>query len=626
MKRTRYSILLLFLLLTTPLLANDFSIDDIIEDIYHQMSEQGEPQQEELENTLLYYYQNPIDINHTTSAELSELVFLSQDQIDNLLSFVHSQPVNDLSELRLVRGFRDYELRNLRYFITITPQEKTDKIYGLRDLMHSARQEAIVRTDIRNMEAYSGDPVFAQARYQISSRDRILAGLQIRRNPGTTAREMEYGGYIQLNRIGPMKTAIIGNFNADFGLGLVTSTGFHMGKSAYVTNVGVSKDKLTRYSGTIGNSLHGVGTTFGWQKNGIQGEVTAFYSLTRTNDSIRRHVVGANANIRWNRLKVGVTAVENIYSDTLRYYYEHAGYNQNYFRGIRQAVIGADFRYNWGRWDLFGEVATAQNKKGWGVATTVGLRMTPIDQLGLVLLYRYYSPLFDNTLGYSFSETSRINDENGVYLGIDYKGLKDWRLSAYGDVFRFDGIKYGIPYAPSWGYDALGQAEYIPNSHHQLTMRFRAKEKGGKSLYSLRNQYRWEAGNWSLTSKVEGNIGKNSLATLTYGVAVLQDVKYLFEKQRLTIGGRIAYFYAPNWDNRIYTYENDVLYGYSIPALYGHGVRGYLNLRWVAVENGKIRLTTYLRLSEMVYTKAWAEKQKKTLTDTDLHLMMRLTF
>lgn len=612
-----YHILLLFLLLATPLLANDFSIDDIIEDIYHQMSEQGEPQQEELENTLLYYYQNPIDINHTTSAELSELVFLSQDQIDNLLSFVHSQPVNDLSELRLVRGFREYELRNLRYFITITPQENTDKIYGFRDLMHTARHEAIVRTDIRNMETYSGDPVFAQARYQISSRDHILAGLQIRRNPGTTAREMEYGGYIQLNRIGPMKTAIIGNFNADFGLGLVTSTGFHIGKSAYVTNVGISKDKLTRYSGTIGNSLHGVGTTFGWQKNDVQGEVTAFYSLTRTNDSIRRHVVGANANIRWNRLKVGVTAVENIYSDTLRYYYEHAGYNHNYFRGIRQAVIGADFRYNWGRWDLFGEVATAQNKKGWSVATTVGLRMTPIDQLGLVLLYRYYSPLFDNTLGYSFSESSRINDENGVYLGIDYKGLKDWRLSAYGDVFRFDGIKYGIPYSPSWGYDALGQAEYIPNSHHQLTMRFRAKEKGRKSLFSLRNQYRWEAGNWSLTSKVEGNIGKNSFATLTYGVAVLQDVKYLFEKQRLTLGGRIAYFYTPNWDNRIYTYENDVLYGYSIPALYGHGVRGYLNLRWVAVEQKKVRLTIYLRLSETY---------KNRTTKTDLHLMGRLTF
>lgn len=627
MSRHHYLLLLFFFLLTTHLFANSFTMEDIIEDIYHQLTEQGNVDLEELESTLLYYYQNPIDLNHTTADELSELLFLSPDQIDNILIHVHRQPMNDLNELRMIAGLKDYEIRNLKHFVTILPKEEENKYYGIRDIFSRTKHELMVRTDIRNMESYEGDPLYGQIRYRMNADNRLRAGLQIRRNPGTSAREMEYGGYVQLNRIGPMKTTIIGNYQADFGLGLVISSGFHMGKSAYVTNVGMAKDHLRPHSGIIGNGMHGVGTTFAWKKNSdLRGEVSAFYSLTRANDSIRRHVVGVNANIRWNRLKVGLTAVENIYSDTLRYYYEHAQYNRNYFRGIRQAVLGADFRYNWGRVDWFGEVATAQNKKGWGIAATTGLRITPINNLGLIALYRYYSPLFDNTLGYSFSETGRVNDENGLYMGIDIKRMKHWRWSAYGDVFRFDGIKYGIPYSPSWGYDILGQAEYIPSSVHHLTMRFRAQEKARRQTFSLRGQYRWEQSHWSLQSKVETNLVCDSTQQRTGGIAVIQDVKYSIEKSRVYLGGRINYFYTPNWNNRIYSYENDVLYSYSIPALYGHGIRGYIHLRWIAVETPKLRLTTYLRLSETVYTRDWAEKQKKSLTDTDLHLMVRLTF
>ena len=39
-----------------------------------------------------------------------------------------------------------------------------------------------------------------------------------------------------------------------------------------------------------------------------------------------------------------------------------------------------------------------------------------------------------------------------------------------------------------------------------------------------------------------------------------------------------AVFETDSYDSRIYAYENDVLYGYSIPALYYKATRFYINL------------------------------------------------
>ena len=38
-------------------------------------------------------------------------------------------------------------------------------------------------------------------------------------------------------------------------------------------------------------------------------------------------------------------------------------------------------------------------------------------------------------------------------------------------------------------------------------------------------------------------------------------------------------FDTESYDSRIYTYEHDVLYAFSIPSWYGRGIRTYLNTR-----------------------------------------------
>jgi len=43
---------------------------------------------------------------------------------------------------------------------------------------------------------------------------------------------------------------------------------------------------------------------------------------------------------------------------------------------------------------------------------------------------------------------------------------------------------------------------------------------------------------------------------------------------------RVAWFNTDSYNARIYAYENDLLYTFSIPAYYGKGFRTYLNLRY----------------------------------------------
>jgi hypothetical protein len=60
---------------------------------------------------------------------------------------------------------------------------------------------------------------------------------------------------------------------------------------------------------------------------------------------------------------------------------------------------------------------------------------------------------------------------------------------------------------------------------------------------------------------------------------------------------RLQYFETGSYDSRIYAYESDVLYSFSIPALFGKGYRTYLNLQY----NARKHVSFWVRLAQTVY-------------------------
>lgn len=589
-------------------------LESIMEDIYSQVTEETDGTADDFETLveeLMAKTATPIALNADDYEALSELPFLCEEQVSSILLKARDMPYHSLYELQLVRGLKDYEVRNLLPFVKVGEPQKEP--FYWQDLGKYGKHDMSLRTDVRNIEAYEGtDPVYLQAKYGYNYKRQAEAGITLRRPAAGGWQDLQYGGYVQLSNIGCLKRLVAGCYQARFGQGLVTNHFFHTGKSSRVMQIGHDKQGLSKVSSAGSERYQGIGATF---TAGKHTEVSGWYSVD--NNKVWHHAIGANVGLNFNRLHVGVTVMEHLYSDSLPV--RNAYYNQAYFRGKQQCVVGADIKYNW-RWlQLFAEVAAAENST-WGIGAIGGIRLTPLTDLGLVALYRYYSSTFDNQYGYAFCEGSRLGDENGGYLGVEYKGFKHWRLSAYGDVFRFNGPKYGIRESGTIGYDVLAQAEHLA-SNYNVMLQLRSRQKGNIGTHRARAEFTYTLGSWRFHTRADASLVnyKDGSASLGYGVSAYQDVEYHVRAIPMVIQLRLQGFDVQNWNNRIYMYENDVLYAFSIPATYGVGGRWYVNMRYKITR----QLSLYLRVSETVYNPSWAEQKSRPVTKTDIHLLLR---
>ncbi len=620
----------------------------IVQDIYEELTEEWrEPDLEQLTEDLARLHEEPLNLNDVTAEDLGRLRFLSDRQIDDILLFVYKRPMNSLYELRLVPSLADYEIRNMLPFVCVAPVRQQEHVY-IKEVLHYARHEIHLRLDANNIENNGNDPFHCYLRYRFAYKQKVEAGIVLDRDPHEpfyypqkTYGADFYGGYLQLNDIGCFKTIVAGDYRACFGQGLVINTDMtYGGKTQYMLGKGFRQEGLRRKSSAAEyDFLRGIGATMRW---GI-ADISVFYSgrkpdgkvengvfssiqhtgLHRTDTELQakrgfwQHIAGANVTLRLKHARIGITATENILSDTLRA--KPTYYNANYFTGIRQFAAGVNFNWQLKRVTLFGEAATAQNTK-WGFAGLAGIKVMPVNEVNLTAIYRYYSRHYDNMLASSLLEVSRLNDEQGLYLGAEVNPSRRLRLAAYADIFRFSMPKYGIK-TPSEGFDIRLSANYMPDDNIDMQWLFRCKRKGEADKYSLRYTLNAKTGCWQMRTGMEGNIVKKQSEKPTLGGVIYEQVEYHARSYPLVVQLRLEAFSAHDYDNRIYTYENDVLYVFSVPAMYGAGGRWYVNFRYSISKH----VSLYLKAAETIFTdRTMSERGMTSRTRTDIHALLRI--
>ena len=614
MNAIRRIIICLGLCVAMATLGQDIRVEDVLEDIFNQLSEDGDLAYEDIEEELLSIAENPMDLNKVTGEDLSRLMFLSDEQIDAILMYQYQHGFKELYELQLIDCLKDYEIRNLLPFVRVDSlgvqefRSSGGKKMYFREVFHYAKHEMTLRADARNIEDFDGDPMYGKLRYRFNYQNRVQAGVTAMMAAGEGRLAMgdrwDYGGYIQLKDIGPMKTVVAGNYQASFGYGLVVGSPFKRGKSAYIQSTATTDEGLKKFSsvGDSYNYFHGVGATarVRW------ADLSAFYSLRQGKEDAWNHVVGANATARWRKLKVGVTGVETFEATSSQFRERsQASYSLEVKRRDVSGAMGANVRYNWGKVDVWGEVAASHTEQ-WGWGTIMGVRVNPISDLNLLAIYRYYSPEYENIYANALSSKIRVYNEHGGYLGVEYNRLKNWQLSLFGDVWNE-------------GYETMAQADFISPKDYKMHMRLRAKRKNEIDTYSARWNGMWELGQWKLKTQVDANM-VYAKEKWSYGFSVFQDVEYRFVEVPIVLQFRAQAFDAREWNNRVYMYENDVLYAYAIPFVYGLGGRFWLNARYKINDT----FAVYLRVSETVYQGAWAAAHDKKHTRTDVHALLRV--
>ena len=650
---------LFFLVCSYPLRAQDAvsTAEQLIADIFEQYTAETVEvvDYNSFFEDLMFCAENPINLNKATREQLEKLPFLSDMQIENIQAYVYRfGAMKTIYELQLIEGLYMTDIRRMLPFVKVGEAADVNKKIYWHDLLKYGKSKLLFRLDKgletkegyqllpeedknsveENSKKYLGNDFYNSLRYSFRFKDRISLGITAEKDAGeqfwgSTHKGYDfYSFYAQLNNFGKFRTIVLGDYRASFGQGLVLYSEFVMGKSSYVLNVIPRSSGLKKYSSTDeSNFFRGGGATVRLGKfdlsafcsnKMIDGDTAngAFSSIIttgyhRTPDelskkhTVNQQIVGGNVTYTNMNLQLGLTAVHTQLDSRLMP--DKSVYNYFYFSGNKQTSGGVSYRYRWKKLNLFGETAMTDNGS---MATLNGCSFSPASSIGLVVLQRYYAPEYDTFYASSFAETSRINNESGLYLGAEIRPFAKWKFAAYADGYRFPWPKYGID-IPSVGKDYLFHADFTPRNNVAMYWRFKYENKQTNlstagvvmpvvvpaQKTSLRYQLTYSYENFSFKNVLEGNLSRQGDTDWTYGMNALQDVSYVFQKIPLKVDFRYQFFDAVSYENRFYSYERDVLYAFSIPMYFGLGSRYYLNVKYDLNK----RLSLWFKIAQTVY-------------------------
>lgn len=642
----------------------------IIEQRIEQIAEAAEDENldyTELFDRLMTYWNFPLNLNTATEDDLYGMGLLANDQIRNFLEYRRKYgDLLSIYELPYIPGWDFGITEAILPFIVIEPDRGREKItfnkllkYGKHDLM--VRYQRVLETqkgysDISPEELaaspnsrYLGSPDKLYMKYRYRYSDRVSFGVTGEKDSGEEFFRGSqpdgfdfYSAHVFLSDIGPVKHLAIGDYQARFGQGLTFWTGLGFNRKSSFT---VSTDQFGRGLGAYTSVnenlfLRGAGTTV---RIG-DFDVTAFYSgkdidgsLIESSDSIGfddtetlvssfqetgyhrtpREVANKNSifqehfgthlNYRIPKLQIGATLVHMRVDGSLQR--DLPIYGQFRFNGPENTVFGVDYAWDFRNFHLFGE--TARSESG-GLATINGLNIEMHPRLLVNITMRHYDRDFQGIASAAFGEDSQIENETGIYFGIEMRPFKRWKINAYMDQFKFPWLRY-LTDAPTEGYDFFTQVEFQASSRTQIYVRYRDRmrrlnarqtDEGVKNLVdnprkSMRLDFSHRASSQiRLRSRIELSQYRRGEEPNSNGFMVYQDITYSIRKIPLRITARYALFDTDTYDSRIYAYENDVLYAFSIPAYAGRGTRTYVLLKYDLSRN----VDLWFRWAQSYYT------------------------
>lgn len=625
---------------------------------------------DELYENLYQYYLQPIDLNNTRPEILQSTYLLSPFQVNALFRYLEAYgSLISIYELQAVPEFDLNTIYKLLPFVTVkTAVFTSDRLKFEKRLMKEYNNSLILRYD-RTLEVKKGfsapqlksDSTFA-SRY-LGSADKLLmrlilepaknislrlsaekdAGEELIWDPSTKRYGADFISFhIAVKDVGKIERIVVGDYQLQFGQGLVLGAGFAPGKgsetittlkrgdlgirpytsvmeSGYFRGVAATL-KTGKFSITNGisvanrDAIEQVSSDSIREQNFISAiQVTGFHRTPNeiaAKSAIKEHAFMTNTSYKSanRRLEVGLTGVYTRF-EVPRFPVKRI-YNQFEFTGRDNYTVGAYYNYNWQNMIFFGEAALS---KSGGTGIVNGALINLARKWEMSLLFRKYERNFHTFYGFSFGENTRAINETGIYLGLKYTHSRKLSLTAYFDQFYFPWLKYRVN-APSSGSELLARINLRPDKKLAIYGQYRREGKainsgedanivdvvtGIKQNY-LANIDFLATRSIGFKSRLQFSTYKKE-GVFTKGFVLAQDVNFAFWK--LKFSSRIALFDTDNYDNRQYVYERDVLHSFSIPAYYGRGIRTYMMVQY----NISRSLNLWLRYARTHY------KDKETI-------------
>ena len=615
-------------------------------------ADQAETEDDSYLQDLEQFRKNPVNLNIADADELKRLRIVTDLQIENLISYrkLFGKLIN-IYELQAIPSWDVSTIHKLLPFVTIaTPVSITEEAgrrfrngdHSLLLRVSQVLEKSAGFDKSTSGTKYLGSPQRILFRYRYTYKNLLQFGLVGDKDAGEQFFKGAqnkgfdfYSFHLFARKIGSIQSLALGDFTVNMGQGLIQWQSLAFKKSADVMGVKRQSSIIRPYNSAGEFYFHrGAGITI--QKG--KWEATAFASLRKLSanfvadtvnnedfissfltsgyhrtlsenddrNNLTQTAFGGNIIYRGNSWHVGVNGI--YYNFSLPVQKRDEPYNLFAINGRNWSNLSIDYSYTYKNLHFFGEAAA---DKSFNKAFINGLLLSVDSRVDVSFVQRTISAGYQSINGNAFTENTYPTNETGFYAGITIRPSAGWRLDAYGDIYKFPWLKYLVD-APSYGRDFLAQLTYTPNKQVEVYTRFRNETKQANQpdnstvtnyLVALPRQ------NWrvQLSYKLNPAIAvRNRVELLWYDNnsvnkenGFLSFVDLIYKPLLTPYSGvlRLQYFETDGYNSRIYAYENDVLYSYSIPAFFDKGFRYYLTLNYDLNK----RMSLWLRWAQTIY-------------------------
>lgn len=555
---------------------------------------EDETAREELIDLWNEKFSEKINLNTATREQLEEFSFLSSKQIENLLEYRFDyKEFLSIYELTLIDGWDSKTVEMFYPFVEAKPAD--DDKFSFKKSFKNAKYQLINRVDYTLQEKkgfrenkYLGKPWAGYLKYKMTDKN-ISMGITMEKDAGEPFDFKNnqgfdfYSAHFMINDLWKFKTVIIGDYKLNFGQGLVFNSSAFYGSAGNIEQFIQRTDKINKYtSNTETNFFRGIASTL--EFNNLNISLFASYNYLdsangyhRTENEIKKKFsgykfsTGGNINYRFKFGKIGLSAV---YDST----------NLNF---------GIDYRFYYKNYGWAGECAI--DKKG-NISTLHNFYLNTEYNISTNLMIRYYGKNYSSSFAnaYSMKENS---GETGFLWAFNWNINEKFKWYNSADICFFLEEKYLIS-KPSVGYKINTLFSYNVAENHLLNIKysFDSKEKDDVDSkehirptlpYFKHSVYVIYNGNFIngavFKSGVMYNYYKYANEKGSSGYLLYQDLGWKWEKINFIL--RLAFFNASEYENRLYSYENDVLYAFSSNQYNGKGIRFFFNFNYKIFKN-----------------------------------------
>ena len=654
----RFFILLLFTIHYSPftLSAQETPVSTLEQQLENLTDvDQAETEDDSYHQQWERFRRNPLNMNIADENDLRELKILSGLQIANFISYRKLVgKFISIYELQAVPSWDIQIIKKLLPFITIAEPIDITDIFKTRfskgDHTLSFRYSQVLEKSAGFEKTstgakYLGSPPKLFLRYRYVYKNLLQYGVVGDKDAGEQffkgAQKYGFDFYsfhFFARKLGSIQALALGDFTVNMGQGLIQWQSLAFRKSVDILGIKRQSPVLRPYNSAGEFSFHrGAGMTL--QKGRF--ETTAFISYRKLSanfvaDTVsNEEYITSFLNSGYHRTESEIAGRHRLgqlaLGGNIKYKGSnwHAGFNAIYFdfsspvikrqepynlyaiSGNNWSNYSIDYSYTHRNLHFFGEAAVDKN---FSKAFLNGLLISVDPRVDISFLHRNIDPQYQSNNGNAFTENTYPTNENGFYSGISIRPVPAWRFDAYIDVFKFPWLKYLVD-APSQGKDLLTQITYTPNKQLEVYTRYRSETKEGNQpdnntamnyIVSLPRQ------NWrtQISYRINQTFAVRSRTELLWydkngknaenGFLTFFDVIYKPPLRNYSGNIRLQYFETDDYNSRIYAYENDVLFYYSIPAFYDQGFRYYLNINCSLNPN----ISFWLKWSQTLYQNA----------------------